>query len=83
MLQNGSGESCESASTSSVGSTHSHSKAPGSQLHQKHHLFQNNLNNNSNHTATSGSLNSAFPDFTDDLTKQVRRNFFFSFSPIY
>lgn len=73
MLQNGSGESCESASTSSVGSNNSHSKAPGSQLHQKNNLFQNNLtiNGNSNQTATSGSVNSAFPDFTDDLTKQV------------
>lgn len=71
MLQNGSGESCESASTSSVGSNNSHSKAPGSQLHQKNNLFQNNLNinGNSNQTTTSGS--SAFPDFTDDLTKQV------------
>lgn len=42
LMQNGgSGESCESASTSSVGSNQSHSKAPGAQLHQnKHHMQQ-------------------------------------------
>lgn len=33
MLQNGSGEVSESASTSSLGSNSSHSKAPGAQLH--------------------------------------------------
>lgn len=32
-LQNGSGEVSESASTSSLGSNSSHSKAPGAQLH--------------------------------------------------
>ncbi|XP_034935015.1 RING finger protein unkempt isoform X2 [Chelonus insularis] len=32
-FQNGSGEVSESASTSSLGSNHSHSKAPGAQLH--------------------------------------------------
>jgi hypothetical protein len=32
VLQNGSGEVSESASTSSLGSSSSHSKAPGSQL---------------------------------------------------
>ncbi|XP_058813363.1 RING finger protein unkempt homolog isoform X2 [Topomyia yanbarensis] len=37
LLQNGSAESSESASTSSLGSNHSsHNKAPGSQLQQKH-----------------------------------------------
>lgn len=37
LLQNGSAESSESASTSSIGSNHSsHNKAPGSQLQQKH-----------------------------------------------
>ncbi|XP_058442918.1 putative E3 ubiquitin-protein ligase UNKL isoform X3 [Malaya genurostris] len=41
LLQNGSAESSESASTSSLGSNHSsHNKAPGSQLQQKH---SNNL----------------------------------------
>ncbi|XP_003425481.1 putative E3 ubiquitin-protein ligase UNKL isoform X1 [Nasonia vitripennis] len=34
ILQNGSGEISESASTSSLGSNGSHSKAPGAQLHQ-------------------------------------------------
>lgn len=52
MLQNGSGEVSESASTSSLGSNSSHSKAPGSHLtHSKsiggsssHMLFANSSN---------------------------------------
>lgn len=71
---NGSGESCESASTSSVGSNHSHSKAPGAQLQQKHNLYQNNLNGNCNQSSANGQISNAmnpFPDFNPDLTKQV------------
>jgi hypothetical protein len=52
MLQNGSGEVSESASTCSLGSSSSHSKAPGSQLiHNKsaagssHMLFANSSSN--------------------------------------
>lgn len=87
MLQNGSGESCESASTSSVGSNNSHSKAPGSQLQQKNHIFQNNINNNCNQSSAgvvgggaSGSVNvsaamAQFADFTPDLSKQVFAHF--------
>jgi hypothetical protein len=53
VLQNGSGEVSESASTSSLGSNSSHSKAPGSHLtHSKstggsssHMLFANSSSN--------------------------------------
>ncbi|XP_037027179.1 RING finger protein unkempt isoform X4 [Bradysia coprophila] len=73
-ILNGSGESCESASTSSVGSNHSHSKAPGAQLQQKHNIYQNNLNGNCNQSSANGQLSNAmnpFPDFNPDLTKQL------------
>lgn len=81
MLQNGSGESCESASTSSIGSSNSHNnanRAPGAQLQHKNSnsLFHNNLTNNNGNgsiSATGGTSNLAsFPDFTPDLAKQVR-----------
>lgn len=73
-MQNGSSESCESASTSSIGSNNSHnntSKAPGAQLqHKNNSLYQNSLSNtnvNGGRTSlTSGSI-SGFPD----LRKQV------------
>jgi len=45
-LQNGSGEVSESASTSSLGSNSSHSKAPGAQLHNS-----NNTNSGINAAA--------------------------------
>lgn len=80
IMQNGSGESCESASTSSVGSNQSHSKAPGAQLqhhHQSKHsnMFQNSLNNNNNNNGLlSSAVNhiSHFPDLNNDFAKQVR-----------
>lgn len=77
-MQNGSGESCESASTSSVGSNNSHSKAPGSQLQQKNNIYQNSLNNNGhcNISANSGSgvptTIPQFSDFAPDLSKQLQ-----------
>lgn len=79
-LQNGSSESCESASTSSIGSNNSHnntSKAPGAQLQHKNNLFSHSLtNNNGNKNSISGAASNStltgFPDFTTDLTKQVR-----------
>lgn len=85
ILQNGIGESCESASTSSVGSNNSHSKAPGSQLQKNNNIFQNSLNNNNGSinqsSTTSGSTTTTtmtpFPDFTPDLTKQVRPTLLF------
>lgn len=88
-MQNGSGESCESASTSSVGSNQSHSKAPGAQLHQHHQskhasMFQNSLNNNNN----SGGLLSAavsqmshFPELNSDFAKQVSRIELYNYIP--
>lgn len=80
-LQNGSSESCESASTSSIGSNHSHnntSKAPGAQLQHKNNLFTQTLTNNNGNGnknsisgAASNSTLTGFPDFTTDLSKQV------------
>lgn len=81
-MQNGSGESCESASTSSVGSNQSHSKAPGAQLqhhHQSKHasMFQNSLNNNNNNNgllSSAVSQMSHFPDLNSDFAKQVTQS---------
>lgn len=78
-LQNGSSESCESASTSSIGSNNSHnntSKAPGAQLqHKNSSLYQNSLTNANTNGGKSTSITanslSGFPDFTPDLRKQV------------
>lgn len=76
-MQNGSGESCESASTSSVGSNQSHSKAPGSQLQQHHQskhasMFQNSLNNNNNGLlGSSVGQMSHFADMNNDFAKQA------------
>lgn len=75
-LQNGSSESCESASTSSIGSNNSHnntSKAPGAQLqHKNSSLYQNSLSNGGKATSiVSNSTIPSFPDFTPDLRKQV------------
>jgi len=52
VLQNGSGEVSESASTSSLGSNSSHSKAPGAQLHNS------NNTNSSISTAAQQKLTS-------------------------
>ncbi|XP_055903791.1 RING finger protein unkempt isoform X3 [Eupeodes corollae] len=41
LFFNGNGESCESASTSSIGSSNSHIKAPGAQLQQKNTIYGN------------------------------------------
>ncbi|CAD7091414.1 unnamed protein product [Hermetia illucens] len=78
ILHNGSGESCESASTSSIGSNNSHSKAPGAQLSNKSIIYTNpstngNCPNNSNSTqVTNCSSISQFSDFaTDMLSKQL------------
>lgn len=77
-LQNGSSESCESASTSSIGSNNSHnntSKAPGAQLqHKNSSLFQNSLSNGGKATSiVSNSTIPNFPDFAPDLRKQVNK----------
>lgn len=50
-MQNGSGEVSESASTSSLGSNSSHSKAPGAQLH-------NSSTNSTGNVANQQKLNS-------------------------
>lgn len=76
MLHNGSSESCESASTSSIGSNNSHnnaSKAPGAQLqHKSNSLYHNSLSNGGKATSiVSNSTIANFPDFTPDLRKQV------------
>lgn len=65
-LQNGNGESSESASTSSLGSTNSgHNKAPGAQLQQqKNNAFP------SNGSATNQSNSSTLSQFVD-YDKQV------------
>lgn len=75
-LQNGSSESCESASTSSIGSNNSHnntSKAPGAQLQHKNSssLYPNNLSNGGKSSIVSNSTISSFPDYTPELRKQV------------
>lgn len=79
-LQNGSSESCESASTSSLGSNNSHnntSKAPGAQLqHKNNSLFSNNLVNNNgnaskNNLSGTTSNSTLFGDFSLELRKQV------------
>lgn len=76
MLHNGSSESCESASTSSIGSNNSHnnaSKAPGAQLqHKSNSLYHNSLSNGGKATSiVSNSTIANFHDFTPDLRKQV------------
>ncbi|XP_074099054.1 RING finger protein unk isoform X10 [Cotesia typhae] len=64
-LQNGSGEVSESASTSSLGSNNSHSKAPGAQLHNS---STNSTNNQ--HKLSSMLYNPNFLQF-NELRKQV------------
>lgn len=75
VLQNGSSESCESASTSSIGSNNSHnntSKAPGAQLQHKNSLYPNSLSNGGKATSiVSNSTIPSFHDFTPELRKQL------------
>lgn len=90
-MQNGSSESCESASTSSIGSNNSHnntSKAPGAQLqHKNNSLYQNSLSNTNANGGKGTSINSnsisGFPDFAPDLRKQVNihKHFLYHISP--
>lgn len=72
VLHNGSSESCESASTSSIGSNNSHnnaSKAPGAQLqHKNNSLYQNSLSNGGKSSIVSNPSIANYPDFTQ---KQV------------
>ncbi|XP_055618205.1 RING finger protein unkempt isoform X4 [Toxorhynchites rutilus septentrionalis] len=92
LLQNGSAESSESASTSSLGSNNSsHNKAPGSQLQQKH---SNNLlgvatgancNGSSSHNQTNqsslGSLQSTMFNNGGTAASSLLSNNFPEFTP--
>ncbi|XP_057341712.1 RING finger protein unkempt isoform X3 [Microplitis mediator] len=67
-LQNGSGEVSESASTSSLGSNNSHSKAPGAQLHNS---STNSTNNSNQHKLSSMLFNPNSFLQLHELRKQV------------
>lgn len=86
VLQNGSAESSESASTSSIGSNNSsHNKAPGSELHQKSINSSLALSNTLNSTVNGSTINSLqstinsnsnmlsnpFQEFSPEVSKQV------------
>uniref|UniRef100_U5ER14 Putative ring finger protein unkempt log isoform 1 n=1 Tax=Corethrella appendiculata TaxID=1370023 RepID=U5ER14_9DIPT len=81
LLQNGSAESSESASTSSLGSNNSsHNKAPGSQLQQKNSNSLSSTSNQSNiqsTTITNNTTNSIVTNnypaevYSAELTKQL------------
>jgi len=82
VLQNGSAESSESASTSSIGSNNSsHNKAPGAQLH--HHktinALSNNLNLNANVNGSISSLQSTINSNSNN--SNLMHNPFQEFSP--
>ncbi|XP_014295439.1 RING finger protein unkempt isoform X1 [Microplitis demolitor] len=68
-LQNGSGEVSESASTSSLGSNNSHSKAPGAQLHNS--STNNSTNNSNQHKLSSMLFNPNSFLQLNELRKQV------------
>lgn len=70
-LQNGSGEVSESASTSSLGSNNSHSKAPGAQLHNS---STNSTNNQ--HKLSSMLYNPNFLQFVSIYLKEKNLSFF-------
>jgi hypothetical protein len=86
VLQNGSAESSESASTSSIGSNNSsHNRAPGSQLHHpksvNNSMTLNSTMNGStisslqstinNNSNNSNLLSNAFQEFSPEVSKQV------------
>ncbi|XP_014295447.1 RING finger protein unkempt isoform X7 [Microplitis demolitor] len=66
---NGSGEVSESASTSSLGSNNSHSKAPGAQLHNS--STNNSTNNSNQHKLSSMLFNPNSFLQLNELRKQV------------
>lgn len=87
VLQNGSAESSESASTSSIGSNNSsHNRAPGAQLHHPKSVnssltISNTMNGSTisslQSTINSNSINSnmlsnPFQEFSPEVSKQVK-----------
>lgn len=68
FLQNGSGEVSESASTSSIGSNSSHSKAPGAQL--THNNQNKNISSILNYTAQM-QFGLCGQEYNNDIAKQM------------